>query len=506
MLQKTLSSFVMGTITIAVLSSVPQLAAAQVSGGTCVTATSNDKWMNTAISPTLSGTFTAQFDATPSASPLNAVVALSKGSQTDYTGFATLVRFNTSGDIDAYNGTKYAAASTIKFAAGTTYHFREVVNASAHTYSIYVTGPSGTEQTLGSNYAFRSEQKSVSSITSWAVQANSSNKGSLTACFGGGSSSSSSSSSSSKSSSSSSSSSSSVSSSSSSSSVSSSSSSSKSSSSSSKSSSSSSSSSTGGAWTGNFDGFNTPAWGSAWGVAVPGDAESFGQNDPGMAAFTDPTSPDGHQVLKVSYKAHSTARSCGASCPLPDGGQFYQKLTAAGRVDLANAQVLHMRYYVKFGPNPDGSAFDFGKAGKMPGLWGGVEGQESGCVSTTQGWSTRSMWRGPNKAELYLYPPAGNAKVACGNDTFWGNTTWAGDGKWHYVEQAIDRTAGTINEWYDGQLVLSNFDIGTGYNQWPISGILFSTFYGGHDTSWGPQVDTTSYFAKFTISTTYIGP
>jgi hypothetical protein len=138
--------------------------------------------MNTPISPALSGSFTFLFDATPSASPLNAVVALSKGAQTGYTGFATLVRFNTSGDIDAYNNTKYAAASTIPFAAGVTYHFREVVNASAHTYSVYVTGPSGVEQTVGANFAFRSEQKSVSSISSWAVQANSSNKGSLTAC------------------------------------------------------------------------------------------------------------------------------------------------------------------------------------------------------------------------------------------------------------------------------------------------------------------------------------
>lgn len=224
-----------------------------------------------------------------------------------------------------------------------------------------------------------------------------------------------------------------------------------------------------------------------------------------MAAFTDPTSPDGHQVLKVSYKAHSTARSCGSSCPLPDGGQFYQDLKKTGRTDLINAPVMHLRYYVKFGPNPGGSAYDWGKAGKMPGLWGGVEGQESGCISTTNGWSTRYMWRGPNKQEVYLYPPAGNTRVTCGGDNFWGSG-WQNDGKWHYVEQAVDRINGTINVWYDGVQKVTNLDIGTGYNQWPFSGILFSTFYGGHDTSWGPAVDTTSYWAKFTISTTYIGP
>jgi hypothetical protein len=159
----------------------------------CATATANDTWTNTAISPAQSGVFTVLFDATPSASPLNAVIGLSKGAQSAYTGFATLVRFSTTGKIDAYNGTGYAAATSVPFVAGTTYHVREVVDTTAHTYSVYVTGPSGVEQTVGLNNAFRSEQKSVSSFDSWGVNANSSNKGSLQACIGGASSSSSSS-------------------------------------------------------------------------------------------------------------------------------------------------------------------------------------------------------------------------------------------------------------------------------------------------------------------------
>lgn len=160
---------------------------------TCVTATSNDTFHSTAISPAQTGTFTFGFDATPSASRLNAVVALSKGSQTAYTGYATLVRFNNVGMIDAYNGTKYAATNAIPFAAGVTYHVREVVDAVNRAYSVYVTGPSGTEQTLATNFLFRSEQSTVSSIDHWAVQANSSNAGTLTACVGSISSSSSSS-------------------------------------------------------------------------------------------------------------------------------------------------------------------------------------------------------------------------------------------------------------------------------------------------------------------------
>ncbi len=240
----------------------------------------------------------------------------------------------------------------------------------------------------------------------------------------------------------------------------------------------------------------------AWGVAVPGDSHSFGQNDPGMAAFVDPTSPDGHQVLKVSYAAKSSARSC-SSCPLPDGGQFYQDLTAAGRSDLAKAPVLHLRYYVKFGDT--GHAFDFGKAGKMPGLWGGVAGQESGCVGTGgTSWSTRFMWRG-GKAEVYLYDPSHSAGN-CGADQFWMSGTWQGDAQWHSVEQAVDRTAGTVDVWYDGKPALTKQSIGSGYGTIPFRGVFFSTFYGGHASTWGPSVPTTSYFAKFALDTQYIGP
>jgi len=120
----------------------------------CVTATVGGSWQNTAITAQ-TGTFTATFDATPSASPTNAVVALSNGAQTAYANFACLVRFNTSGDIDARNGGAYAAASTIPFSAGVAYHFRLAVNIGAQTYSIYVTPAGGSELTVGLNYAFR---------------------------------------------------------------------------------------------------------------------------------------------------------------------------------------------------------------------------------------------------------------------------------------------------------------------------------------------------------------
>jgi hypothetical protein len=138
---------------------------------TCVVATPTNGWQDTPFA-NQTGTFTEQYDATPSASPINSVVALSNGAQTAYTGFAVLVRFNPTGDIDARNGGAYAAASVIPYAAGQKYHFRVVVNVASHTYSSFVTPPAGTELTIGSNFAFRSEQATVPSLNNWGVDAN----------------------------------------------------------------------------------------------------------------------------------------------------------------------------------------------------------------------------------------------------------------------------------------------------------------------------------------------
>ncbi len=145
-----------------------------------VTLTSSSGFYNAALTAAQSGTFTAQFDASVSLSPSNSVVSLSQAAAAGYTDLAAIVRFNPSGNIDARNGGAYAAAATIPYAANTTYHFRMVIDVAAHTYSIYVTAPGGSEQTVGLNYAFRTEQASVTSLGDWNADVNSTPGGSLT--------------------------------------------------------------------------------------------------------------------------------------------------------------------------------------------------------------------------------------------------------------------------------------------------------------------------------------
>jgi hypothetical protein len=182
----TSSSALSGTITITGTSgSTSHTTAIQVTvtaANVCAPVTPADgAWHNTAFA-SHSGTFTASFDAQPSVAKESAAVGLSHGAQTAYSGFANLVVFTTSGTIQARNGGAYAAASTINFSAGVNYHFRLAINVSAHTYSIFVTPAGGSEVTVGSNYAFRTEQNTVTSLDHWGALVNTTPGGTLEVC------------------------------------------------------------------------------------------------------------------------------------------------------------------------------------------------------------------------------------------------------------------------------------------------------------------------------------
>ena len=157
-----------------------------------------------------------------------------------------------------------------------------------------------------------------------------------------------------------------------------------------------------------------------------------------------------------------------------------------------------MRYHVKFPVGHDWGS----KGGKLPGMFAGMEGSESG-FSHGNGWSTRYMWRNSSaNSEVYYYTGcSGGAGIDLPM-----SFNWQADGKWHSIEQAVDRKAGTVQAWYDGNQVLAPTSLGCDISVLPFGGVFFSTFYGGHDTTWGPSVDSSAEFADFEVSTTYIGP
>jgi fibronectin type 3 domain-containing protein len=257
------------------------------------------------------------------------------------------------------------------------------------------------------------------------------------------------------------------------------------------------------AWTGTFDNFHSSGWNSSWGLtsdtaqcAIATGTYNCNWGYSNLQPVSDATSPSG-QALKVTYPANSGPPSCyqGVSGCALGGGQFYQDLTTNGQAALHNSPTIDLKYYYNF---PVG--FDFGKktAGKMPGLYGGVPGCESGGQHCQNGWSTRYMWRGGSASapsgELYFYGGSGSGY---GQDICLGNWTFPADGKWHSIEQSVNITTGAITIWSDGKSVCQT----TQTLSSPVSGVFFSTFHGGHDLSWSPTKTTTSEFADFSLAT-----
>jgi hypothetical protein len=239
-------------------------------------------------------------------------------------------------------------------------------------------------------------------------------------------------------------------------------------------------------WTGTFDGFPSASWAASWGETSE-LAWGLGGD---LTAVADPGSPAG-AVLDARYGAGSSARSC-TKCPATGGGEFYTSFAALGHPEWTTGTVLDLKYALRF---PTG--FDFGRGGKLPGLYGGQIGQESGGTHG-HGWSTRYMWRGHTNpgGEVYFYSPTGSGY---GKDLGLGKWHFSADSRWHTIEQLVDRTAQRLTIWYDGRQVYSTKV--SGISTIPYSGVFFSTFFGGHDTSWGPKRTVHAQFAAFSVST-----
>jgi concanavalin A-like lectin/glucanase superfamily protein len=154
----------------AALALVISTAVAHAQSSGCFSVSANAGWVNKSFTP-VSGSFTVIFNATPSAAgaQMDTVMALSNTRQTnssDFTGSAVLVRFNATGKIDARNGGVYPPSS-LAYIAGISYRFRIDVNTSSHTYSAYVTPPSGVETPIALKYAFRTEQATLSTLSNF---------------------------------------------------------------------------------------------------------------------------------------------------------------------------------------------------------------------------------------------------------------------------------------------------------------------------------------------------
>jgi hypothetical protein len=142
--------------------------------------------------------------------------------------------------------------------------------------------------------------------------------------------------------------------------------------------------------------------------------------------------------------------------------------------------------------------FDFVKGGKLPGLYGG--NAPSGGADTSKGFSTRYMWRGGGAGEVYAYVPDKSGEY--GESI--GRGAWSfAPGQWQRLEQEVvvnhlGQKDGVLRVWVDGKPVIDRNDMVYRVDgNVLVSGLMFSTFFGGHDASWASPKTQHALFRNF---------
>lgn len=144
--------------------------------------------------------------------------------------------------------------------------------------------------------------------------------------------------------------------------------------------------------------------------------------------------------------------------------------------------------------------FDFVKGGKLPGFCSGD--CPRGWAETDNGFSTRFMWRANGDLEVYGYLP--NKSTSMGQSIGRGMFRFK-PGQYYDVAQEIVLNTlwendGILRVYVDDIMVYEKTDM-MYQKEIPLSvdKILFSTFFGGWDTSWATPVDTSITFEDFKI-------
>ncbi|MDX1540346.1 MAG: hypothetical protein R3349_02970 [Geminicoccaceae bacterium] len=172
------------------------------------------------------------------------------------------------------------------------------------------------------------------------------------------------------------------------------------------------------------------------------------------------------------------------------GAGFYSRMGLSEGTDAAC-----LVYRVRFS-----EGFDFARGGKLPGLHGGRAPSGGEDVSGEDGFSVRFMWRADGQGELYEYIV--NASTDFGLSI--GRGTWRfPTGRWLELQLEVvlntpGRADGVARAWVDRHPVVDQTDVAyRTVDDIHISGLMFSTFFGGSDRSWASPKDQHIQFADF---------
>ncbi|AJQ96829.1 hypothetical Protein YC6258_04797 [Gynuella sunshinyii YC6258] len=135
--------------------------------------TSSEEWQNASIG-FKDQNFRLVTTVTPLLDQQDSVIGFSLGNidnATSYSGLATLVRFNTNGEIDIRDGDGYRSLEILPYTAGKQYQITMDVFLDTQQYSVMVTEPnSGNSLLLADHFNFRSEQASLTAVDTIAFK------------------------------------------------------------------------------------------------------------------------------------------------------------------------------------------------------------------------------------------------------------------------------------------------------------------------------------------------
>lgn len=203
------------------------------------------------------------------------------------------------------------------------------------------------------------------------------------------------------------------------------------------------------------------------------------------------TSADSSEVIKIKYPKGSYDPASMVAMNLPIGG-----------VNLRyefnrNFDCLYLSYELKFPQD-----FDFVKGGKLPGLYGGHGNTGGNIPDGYDGFSTRFLWLPNGGGALYSYLPTSKKW-----GTAFGKNMWDyGSGQWHRITQRIElntpeKADGVIEIWLDDNKVYHKDSVVFRYtDRISISGVLFSSFFGGNNKSFSSNKDTFISVRNISIS------
>ncbi|XP_012942083.1 uncharacterized protein LOC101855968 [Aplysia californica] len=233
-------------------------------------------------------------------------------------------------------------------------------------------------------------------------------------------------------------------------------------------------------------------------------------HDWGDDSISTSTKHSSSRALRIFYKKGSYSKIHDQR-----GAGFYSRPSAIS----SNVDAMILKYDVYF------ENFGFGIGGKLPGLFGGENGDGaylcSGGSNPSSCFSLRMMWRKDGDGELYAYIPSNQEsgfkhRDDVITDSTYGQSLGRGkfrfmNNKWHSISEEVHlNTVGKTDGWvqicvkaegHSQQCYKANNLRMRNTNSHHLRGMFFSTFFGGSSHDYAAPNDCYTYFKNFQIST-----